>query len=200
MLSSGKRTKKIKKSDEIIVVAKTPIEEIIKETTAAKEVKKAIKKLIEKKETIEAKVKDVKKKISSKASELYAQAMRLIANVSSSSYAFNENKVDYAKLFSYLGEDKSVEGFITAYEEAVAKAERFKRDALGEREIVQEDELMVYLRKFMLNKFVGQDMNDIPAEQKERMNYYTLFNKQWVMMKIPLLGLAEKTYHAPRDN
>ena len=179
----------IKKSDEIIVVAKTPIEEIIIETASAKEIKQVIRKL---KETVETKVEKVKEKISEKASVLYAQANRLISNVYSS--PLKVKKLDYSKL--YKNKTKATE---SSYEEIVRNLDELQTDDLGEKEIVQEDDLMNYLRKFMMNQFVGQDMNDISIEEKEKMNYYVLFNKEWVMMKIPLLGLGEKTYHAPRD-
>ena len=193
MLSLEKHTKiskKIKKSDDIIVVAKLPIENVIIQTTTAKEVRKAIKKL---KENVETKIEKVKEKITDKTGELYSQARRLISNVYSNPLKIK--KLDYEKLYSYL-ESKETS---SDYEKIVKKLEELQTDELGEKEIVQEDELMNYLRKFMLNQFVGQDMNDISVEQKERMNYYVLFNKQWVMLKIPLLGLGEKTYHSPRD-
>ena len=193
MLSSEKRiktSKKIRKSDDIIVVAKLPIEEVIIQTTTAKEINGALRKI---KDNIEVKIQKTKEKTNNKSGELYSQARRLIANVYSNPLKIK--KLDYETLYSYL-ESKETS---SDYEEIVRKLEELQTDELGEKEIVQEDELMNYLRKFMLNQFVGQDMNDISVEQKERMNYYVLFNKQWVMIKIPLLGLGEKTYHAPRD-
>jgi hypothetical protein len=189
--------KRIKKSDDIIVVAKTPIEEIIKQTKGAKEVKKAIKKLRKKEENIEKKVKDVKKK-KIIDNDLYTQSKRLIQNTYSSQvYCFKHGKIDYGALFSYLSEEKkNIEVMFSEYEKAVVKQQEFQRDELGEKKIVQEHNLMSYLGRFMLNKFNGQDMNDISVEEKERFNNYAMFNKVWIMMKISLLGLGEKTYHA----
>ena len=193
--------KKIKKSDDIIVVAKQPIEEIIRQTSGAKEVRKAIKRLRRKEDiTIEKKVKDAKKeKINEeKAHDLYTQSRRLISNAySPQTYSSKSRKIDYNALFSYLSKKgKNIEEAFSEYEKAVAKSQEFKKDELGEKKVVQEHELMSYLSRFMLNSFTGQDMNDISVDEKEKMKYYAMFNKVWIMMKISLLGFGEKTMHA----
>ena len=194
---SAKHTKisKIKKSDEIIVVKKTPIEQIINQTKGAKEVRKAIKKLTKKEETLDKKVKDVKK-VSKKSHDLYTQSNRLISNAYSPESYSSVSKIDYAELFNYFSKQETIERLFSDYEKSVVKAEKLQGDELGEKRIIQEQDLMSYLNRFMLNSFVGQAMNDISIEEKEKMNYFAMFNKTWVMLKTSLLGLGERTYHA----
>lgn len=203
------KKKKIKKSDDIIVVAKTPICEIIKETSEAKNIKIALRRLI-KKETLDSKIKKIKKtdvcehiKETSEAEEIKKAVKNLIKKQSPDS-KFNKIRagelyaqanrlianvygsrdeviplLDYEKLFSYLEKTKD-----DNHEDYEVSA--FERDKLADRELMNDTELTNYLNKAMLNAVVGGNLNSMTIEEKEKMKYYAMFNKSMILMKISL--------------
>jgi len=178
--------KKIRKSDDIIVIAKTPIEQIISQTAVAKEIRDAVKKISSKdKLTLDRKVRQIKPN-QQDFRDIYTGLGRQPPYKPKSFYKSGYNVKDNSELFQW-----------TEYQEAVRKTqEAVESDSLAHRDVVMEKDLMQYLSNFMLNQFTGQDMNDIPFEQKEKMFYYSMFNREWIMMKVNLLGFGEKTYHA----
>ena len=180
---------KIRKSDSVIVITKNPIEQIIGQTAAAKELASAVKRISKKeKPTLDRKVKEIKpEKLKPEPRDIYGRMPGELSPYSSKvAYKSGYNVKENSELFQW-----------SEYREGVAKTQEIiQRDELGNHEIMMEKDLMQYLSDFMLNKFIGQDMNDISVEQKEKMNYYVMFNQPWVMMKVNLLGYGEKRYGA----
>jgi hypothetical protein len=166
---------RIQKSDEIIVVAKTPIEEIIKETTAAKQVRDAIRKISKHEKTIEAKITEPKIK-ENDAGYCWAR-VGFKTTYTSGNYDSESKPLDYEKLFSYLS--RKSKNTSDSYE-SVSIA-----DINPEKEIVSDRELTAYVDRLMILSLVG-GINDSSFEEKEKMRHYAMFNRSRVSMKLNL--------------
>lgn len=97
--------KKIKKSDSVIVIAKTPMQEIIRQIEAAKQVKEKLRHIPEK-ELPEKKKPEIKPKVLKKPEVTpKAKVLKKPDEVTSELYrkGLQESHVDYGKLFDYLG-------------------------------------------------------------------------------------------------
>ena len=168
---------RIQKSDEIIVVAKTPIEEIIKETTAAKQVRDAIRKISKHEKTIEAKITDPKPKLKENEGVYCWARVNLHTTYTSGNYDSENKPLDYEKLFSYLS--RKPKSILSDYE---------SRDSVSsnsEKEFVSDKELTAYVDKIMILSLLG-GVNDTSFEEKERIKYYAMFNKSRMLMKVNL--------------
>ena len=175
---SAKRSsaKKIKKRDDIIVVAKTPIQEILKQIAIAKKVKdrlkKTEKKIPEKKKLeVKAKIK-ILKTPDEITSDLYQREL--------------QTSVDYGKLFEYLGSGKD------AYSEYV-KGLQYKEETAHEHSYeLGEEQLERLIRQELIDTFMfgsgPKGVSDI--KEKERFDYWKQFNQMWVMVKVDLLGFG----------
>lgn len=179
---------KIKKSDEIIVVAKTPIEQIIHETSNAKEVKNAIKRLLkdDKKETIDSKIAEAKAK-KAEDSGLYNNNKKLLSGAYHQEIYSEAKALDYSKLFSYLSHSKPA----VEYEQTSA-SQTTSQVKTADNDIVSEKEITSYLDRFMMCSLFGGGINNINPEEKERMKNYTAFNKSWILLKIQLNNYVNK--------
>ena len=108
-------------------------------------------------------------------------------------------KVDYEKLFAYMG----------SFGESIKKndwynslvQETFKNVVVGSIDLFTSEKLTDYLRKFSFNMLLGTEMNSISVEEKENFKYFSLTNTTLIMMKMQFLGVGQTdmmAYQAPK--
>ncbi|MBW2993664.1 hypothetical protein KY317_03770 [Candidatus Woesearchaeota archaeon] len=175
-LEERSSAKKIKKSDDIIVTAKTPIQEILKQIELAKKVKGRLKKPEKKapeKKKPKIKIKPKILKIPDEiTSDLYQREL--------------QTGVDYGKLFEYLGSGKD------AYSQYV-KGLEYKQEEVHEHSYeLGEEKLERLIRKEIIDAFMfGNDPKGVSdIKEKERFDYWKQFNQMWVQIKVDLLGFG----------
>lgn len=174
----GKTVKeKIEKSDGIIVVAKTPIQEILKQIELAKKTKSRLKE-ISKKAVPKKKKQEIrlKQKIRKEPEE-----------ITSDLYQRGQQNIDYSKLFDYLGSGKD------AYSQYISNLKYSQEQAHEHSYELGEEKLETLIRQELTNQMLfGRDgvkeIKDI--KEKERFDYWKQFNRLWVMIKVDLLGFG----------
>jgi len=169
--------KKIEKSDGIIVVAKTPIQEILKQTELAKKAKSKLKGLSKK-------ISPVKKKPEIKTKP---KTQKQPEEITSELYQKEQQNIDYAKLFDYMGSGKD------AYSQYVKNLEYSQEQVHEHSYELGEEKLENLIRQELTNQMLfGRDgvkeIKDI--KEKERFDYWKQFNRLWVMIKVDLLGFG----------
>ena len=166
--------KKIEKSDGIIVIAKTPIQEILKQIELAKKTKNKLKGISKKKIPVKKKS-EIKPKIRKEPEE-----------ITSDLYQKGKN-IDYSKLFEYMGSGKD------AYSQYIKNLEYSQEQVHEHSYELGEEKLENLIRHELINTMLfGRDgvkeIKDI--KEKERFDYWKQFNRLWVMIKVDLLGFG----------
>ena len=170
---------RIRKSDDIIVVARQSIEQMILETGSAKRIKDAIKRI--RNEVIDEKVsknKTGKRKPGIRNQKPDNLKHDIYLNINQIKEFYKTSKLDYGEIFSYLG--NSV--FKPEYDYESYNHEK-KQDS--EEALATSREIRECLDNFMIRAVTGNSA-EINIEQKEKMRYYLMINSKEAILKISL--------------
>ena len=137
-----------------------------------------------KKHMVKSKVEEPKKKVKDDLVKI-VQPYKPVPLSQSSYFVFME-QLDYDRLYSYLGKNKSV-----TVVSRVDIPDEAKSVVRASSDTFTYGEISDYLKRFTADNVFGGRMNDFSVKEREAFNNYAFFNRQQIVLGMMNLGIVQ---------
>jgi hypothetical protein len=97
-----------------------------------------------------------------------------------------EKKLDYSKLFSYLGNNVKENSYITYTSEKIIKK---KENNSKKKDVITYTEVVDIVKTSKIDRLLGRNIEFINPLVKEKFDNFKIFNQQYVMLLYQVVGM-----------